>query len=104
MKISDETGLPELPDGYYWNVQRHYADDRILHVALCRKRRFPLSDQAIDLAVADIGLRSPDAEVLRAAKRSYERSKYKIGAEVNEAQARADALVGKYPPKRLVTP
>ena len=107
--ISPETGLPELPDGYYWEISLgnsvYSRDD--LWIALMKERRL-LPDSVIEYTT--VGFRRRDYEwedpnatleerVLYWATYVYNKVKFRF--EVDKKREYAKTLVGKYPPKSL---
>lgn len=84
MKIDENTGLPELPEGYFWRVKSDIAGTK---VHLMRKRKYlpgvsvgstyiylspaRTTQRAIELAASDVLDALSEKEVLRPFKGDY---------------------------------
>lgn len=94
MKMDDETGLPVIPEGFYWEVREvhNYLDGD-----------YPLTVTLIDNRASDFPLRVGSAyarayqySVRDAAKEVFKTMRKQLAQEKN-----VETLVGNYPPKRL---
>jgi hypothetical protein len=96
IKISEETGLPEVPKGYFWRISRHEdrPDDTAVVELRVRRRLFGSSVARRDIAVFYKGDSGQDNRraIRYAAEKAYLRA------------FRSDLIgdyLGDYPPRRL---
>lgn len=112
-EIDLETGLPKLPKGYFWRIEK-YNPAITPRVAIAimkestRRKWFKTVEWAYEFSSVDVFAQqleqseNPEAWVLELAQKVYDRSVYKWRAETQTE--RVNALYGDYPPKKLNVP
>lgn len=87
-QLDKETGLPALPEGYYWKVQAYGGHTLIIR--LMRVRKYWLD--------AELGWESTfNSE----GKRGLLKAAWEVLSVIREKETTV-SLVGKYPPKSLL--
>lgn len=92
IKIDETTGLPELPEGYFWRISQAIVSEDALRVELYRKRRFT-SPVRIDFRMAGASSEEDMKRCIREEagllfKETFQPNKYA-------------GFMGDYPPKSL---
>lgn len=95
-RLDKSTGLPEVPEGYFWRIKRwNYGHGPYsLRVELRRRLAFGLS-----VAVEDSLSRHTEEDILRSANQVLRLSAARI--ENRRTINERDKFVGDYPPKSL---
>jgi hypothetical protein len=92
MTIDENTGLPALPEGYFWNVRKDLEGD--YHVTIRRGWHYLLSYKVQGSFI----IRRPLTKESLSEKAKYVYGKWQDRVRVRESD---DSLTGSYPPKSL---
>jgi hypothetical protein len=99
MSLDESTGLPELPEGYFWRVREvggtKYADS--LYVCLMRRRWYGATEVERAMASQNSAWGPTMAHALRA------RAQHVVEDQFRTTTPDFAALLGDYPPKILRT-
>lgn len=95
MTIDNETGLPELPEGYFWRVKETYKGSTYLRVEI--RKRGLIGSRRIEWHPVEKS-RASDFEIKRAAEYALV---WKNQGGFDSSGDRWKKFVGNYPPKKL---
>jgi hypothetical protein len=92
IKTDPETGLPEVPEGYFWKVEKQYG--RMPYVTLRRRygKLFGLFNTGGSYKVGE-------KYIVELTEGRIREGSYKVFREVFDSSS--DHLLGEYPPKKL---
>ena len=97
--ISEETGLPVLPEGYYWIIDySYYARFR---VAVCRDRKFLGINRTSRVLTYELRVEECQLEDTRANLLITLQEAIKTDKIHRKQEEQVNSLYGKYPPNTL---